>query len=68
MKIGLIVLFSYLLVACTTVYKPYCPSLVNYTKEFNLKLADELKTAGPITKRTISDYIALRDAIRECDK
>lgn len=68
MRISLILLCSYLLAACTTVYKPYCPSLVSYTKDFNLKLADELKTAGPNTKRTISDYIALRDAIRECLK
>lgn len=57
----------FLLSACTTtVYKPYCPPLFTYSKEFNVALADELLTAGPNTKRVVLDYIATRDAIRAC--
>jgi len=49
-----------------TVYKPYCPPLFTYSHEYSVALADELLTAGPITKKTIMDYMATRDAIRAC--
>ncbi len=68
MKFNKLILCLLLTGCSTTVYKPYCPPLFTYTKEFNIQLADELLTAGPNTKRTIADYIALRDAIRECNK
>jgi hypothetical protein len=38
--------------------------LKKYTPEFQAKVADEVKNAGPATKVLLSDYGQLRDACR----
>lgn len=45
-------------------FRYLCPALKKYSAEFQTKVADELKNAGPATKQLISDYGQLRDACR----
>lgn len=45
-------------------FRYLCPQLKKYTPEFQTKVADELKNAGPATKQLLSDYGQLRDACR----
>lgn len=45
-------------------FKYVCPALKKYTPEFQAKVADELRNAGPNTKQLLSDYGQLRDACR----
>lgn len=45
-------------------FRYLCPQLKKYTPEFQAKVADELKNAGPATKQLLSDYGQLRDACR----
>lgn len=58
-----------------TVYRTqleiYCPSIKQYSEDFNNKLADELEQL-PSDSRAIEEamgnYIYLRDRIRRCDE
>ncbi len=58
-----------------TVYRTqleiYCPSIKQYSEDFNNKLADELESL-PSDSRAIeeamSNYIYLRDRIRRCEE
>lgn len=45
-------------------FRYLCPQLRKYTPEFQAKVLEELKNAGPNTKILISDYGQLRDACR----
>ena len=45
-------------------FRYLCPQLKKYSPEFQAKVADELKNAGPATKQLLSDYGQLRDACR----
>lgn len=45
-------------------FRYLCPQLKRYPPEFQQKVADELRNAGPATKQLISDYGQLRDACR----
>ncbi len=49
-------------------FRYICPALKKYPPEFQAAVADELRTAGPNTKRLISDYGQLRDACRALEK
>ena len=57
-----------------TVFEPrlevFCPSLKNYSTQFNEQLADEVQSlpAGTATETALIDYIELRDRIRACTK
>lgn len=65
-----------LLTACAnTVYKTevevYCPSIKQYSMDFNHRLADELDALPEDSKaidQAISNYIVLRDKIRACEE
>ena len=46
--------------------KPLCPVLVPYSRADQLTLATELPHDGAMTVRLVSDYLALRDAVRVC--
>ncbi len=58
-----------------TVYRTqleiYCPSIKQYSEDFNNKLADELESL-PSDSRAIEEamrnYIYLRDRIRRCEE
>jgi hypothetical protein len=58
-----------------TVYRTqleiYCPSIKQYSEEFNNKLADELEKL-PSDSRAIEEamgnYVYLRDRIRRCEE
>ena len=64
-----------LLVGCgETVYRTqleiYCPSIKQYTPEFNNKLADEIEnlpTDSTAVEEAMKNYIYLRDRIRRCN-
>lgn len=43
-----------------------CPHEAVYTRDQQVKLADELKAAGPMTRQAIKDYGKLRDKARAC--
>lgn len=45
-------------------FRYLCPQLAKYTPEFQAKVAEELKNAGPATKVLLVDYGKLRDACR----
>lgn len=70
----LIVLAS--LVGCEkTVYRTqleiYCPSLKQYSEDFNNKLADELEqlpSDSRAIEEAVGNYIYLRDRIRRCEE
>ena len=49
-------------------FRYVCPALKKYPPEFQAAVAHELATAGPNTKRLISDYGQLRDACRAIEK
>jgi hypothetical protein len=73
--IALLIVTTSLIGCANTVYKTelevYCPPLKSYSEEFNLKLADELESLPSSDVKIVealSDYIALRDLIRECQK
>jgi hypothetical protein len=65
-----------LLTGCAgAVYKTevevYCPPIVEYNDEFNVKLLDEIESlpetdGNPAVVEALSDYAALRDKIRAC--
>ena len=65
-----------LLTGCAgAVYKTevevYCPPIVEYNDEFNVKLLDEIESlpetdGSPAVVEALSDYAALRDKIRAC--
>jgi hypothetical protein len=49
----------------------YCPPLKQYTEAFNRQLSEEiveLKPSQEAIVTVISDYVALRDQIRACEK
>jgi len=48
----------------------YCPSVSQYTQEFQNKLADELQSLPSDTaiSEALTDYIVLRDKIRKCQQ
>ena len=49
----------------------FCPSMQQYSDEFNAQLADELDTLPngyDATFEAIKGYIYLRDKIRRCEK
>lgn len=48
--------------ATATFSKYQCPTLKSYTKEFQLKAAEEKR--GPASQQLVSDYGQLRDACR----
>ena len=64
-----------LLVGCgATVYRTqleiYCPSIKQYTPEFNNRLADEIEnlpTDSTAVEEAMKNYIYLRDRIRRCN-
>ncbi len=63
-----IVTLTPLLTGCDEVtFRYLCPALKKYTPEFQAKVAEELKNAGPNTKILLSDYGQLRDACRALD-
>ena len=78
MKLKLIALLigASLLSGCaSTVYKTkleiYCPPLKQYSQDFNNKLADEVESLPSSSiniTEALSDYVALRDEIRACQK
>ena len=78
MKLKLIALLigTSLLSGCaSTVYKTqleiYCPPIVEYSKEFNSRLVNEIESLPPGDSNIVealSDYAALRDTIRACKK
>lgn len=51
----------------TAVFRYSCPTLKTYTKDFQLKAADETARTGPTIKQLVSDYGQLRDACRALD-
>ena len=63
-----------LLVGCgETVYRTqleiYCPSIKQYTPEFNNKLADEIESLpadSTAVEEAIKNYTYLRDRLRRC--
>ena len=72
----LLLIVSLSLTGCAeTVYRTqleiYCPSLKQYSEDFNNKLADELEKL-PSDSRAIEEamgnYIYLRDRIRRCEE
>ena len=72
----ILLIASLLLTGCAeTVYRTkleiYCPSLKNYSDEFNTKLANEIENL-PSDSRAIEEamdnYIYLRDRIRRCEE
>ena len=72
----LLLIVSLSLTGCAeTVYRTqleiYCPSLKQYSEDFNNKLADELEQL-PSDSRAIEEamgnYIYLRDRIRRCEE
>lgn len=73
-----LVLVTSLLSGCaSTVYKTeleiYCPDIVNYDRQFNDRLLDEIESIPPSDGHSaiveaLSDYAALRDKIRACVK
>jgi hypothetical protein len=51
----------------------YCPPIVEYTKDFNGKLLNEIESLpetnpNPAIVTALSDYAALRDKVRACVK
>ncbi|UMM63084.1 hypothetical protein [Aristophania vespae] len=57
--------------ACSSPHlQPVCPTLVTYSKVDQQTLATELRQTPEHTQtiRWISDYIGLRDQVRECQK
>ena len=76
MKKMLLLIVSLSLTGCAeTVYRTqleiYCPSIKQYSEDFNNKLADELESL-PSDSRAIEEamgnYIYLRDRIRRCEE
>lgn len=49
----------------------FCPSLIEYSRQFNLELADEIQRLSPWNQRipeAFADYVELRDQIRACQE
>ncbi len=66
---------SLLLTGCgKTVYRTqlevYCPPIVNYSKEYNELLANELESLplDSAIPMAITDYVKLRDKVRKCEE
>ena len=65
-----------LLVGCgETVYRTqldiYCPSIKQYSPEFNNKLADEIENLpadSTAVEEAMKNYIYLRDRVRRCNE
>ena len=68
--VGKMVAAALLLAACTAPVfdQAGCPALVNYTPEFNARLADEIAPLPDDSAivTAIGDYIGLRDQVRAC--
>jgi hypothetical protein len=73
--ISLVALMTLLTGCAGAVYKTevevYCPPIVEYNDEFNVKLLDEIESlpetdGNPAVVEALSDYAALRDKIRAC--
>lgn len=73
----LAIALSFLSGCASTVYKTeleiYCPNIVEYDKEFNNRLADEIESlpetdGNPAIVDALSDYASLRDKIRACQE
>lgn len=63
------VILSLLLTGCDEVtFRYLCPQLKKYSPEFQNKVADEMKVAGPNIRMLVSDYGQLRDACRAMEK
>lgn len=59
------VILTLLLTGCDeATFRYLCPQLKKYSPEFQNKVADEMKVAGPNIRLLVSDYGQLRDACR----
>jgi len=73
--ITLLIGLTFLSACASPVYRTkleiFCPTMQNYSEEFNAQLADELDTlpdGHTATLEAIKGYIYLRDKIRRCEK
>ncbi len=57
-----------LLSACQTVNSDACPALVSYSREFQIRMADELAAMpeGAALTEAMADYSVLRQQVRVC--
>jgi hypothetical protein len=46
--------------------KRACPVERSYSRQQQIAIADELKSAGPAIKGAMTDYLKLRDKVRAC--